>query len=66
MKVKALKRGFDGVVIREAGEVFEFKGEVGDWIVAVDEDAKPSKAAKVEESDEEVEAHEPKAHGKKK
>lgn len=35
MKVKAIKRGFDGVAVREAGEVFEFSGKLGKWMEKV-------------------------------
>jgi hypothetical protein len=32
IKVKAIKRGYDGVQVREVGEVFEFKGKLGSWM----------------------------------
>lgn len=39
MLVKAIKRGFDGVKLREPGETFEFEGKPGSWMEAVKEQA---------------------------
>lgn len=36
MKVKAIARGFDGNVVREIGDVFEFEGKLGKWMEKVD------------------------------
>ena len=38
---KALKRGYDGVKVIEAGEVFMFAGEPGSWMELADKSAKP-------------------------
>lgn len=35
---RALKRGFDGKVIREKDEKFEFTGAPGDWMKLVEND----------------------------
>lgn len=48
-KVKAIARGFDGIQIREEGEVFEFSGKLGKWMVVLDKESeKPAKDSKKE------------------
>lgn len=39
MLVKATKRGFDGVKLREPGDTFEFEGKPGSWMEPVKEEA---------------------------
>ncbi len=39
MKYQAIKRGFDGIVVREVGAVFEFEGKPGSWMKPVEEGA---------------------------
>jgi hypothetical protein len=43
-KYKALKKGYDGVKLREPGEVFEFDGKPGSWMQALDGQAAPAPA----------------------
>lgn len=57
MLVKAKARGFDGQVVREKGEVFEFKGKLGRWM-------EPYKA-EAPKAEKPVEAKAPVAKGKK-
>lgn len=33
MQVTAIKKGYDGVKVREIGETFEFDGPLGSWMV---------------------------------
>lgn len=42
-KYRAIKRGYDGVVVREVGVIFEFAGKPGSWMVPVEdkEEVKP-------------------------
>jgi hypothetical protein len=40
MRVKAIKKGYDGKQIREPGAVFEFEGKLGSWMEVVDEKKK--------------------------
>jgi hypothetical protein len=32
MLVKAIAQGFDGMALRQPGDVFEFKGKLGKWM----------------------------------
>lgn len=52
-KYRAIKRGYDGIVVREVGDVFEFAGKPGSWMepiedkkVEVVEEIKPKEKAK--------------------
>jgi hypothetical protein len=38
---KAIERGFDGIKVREVGEVFEFHGPKGKWMEKVDPAQEP-------------------------
>jgi hypothetical protein len=61
MKVKAIKRGYDGQQIREPGDVFEFKGKLGKWMIEVDDQGKPVKKEEPKAPKEPKEHKEPKA-----
>lgn len=58
MKVVAIKRGFDGQVVREVGEVFDFEGELGSWMKHAD-------MKKSDEKKQDLKAEKPKADAKK-
>lgn len=47
MQVKAIKRGFCGVKVREPGEEFPFKGKLGSWMKAVNEEVLPVAAESI-------------------
>ena len=56
-KVKAIKRGFDGFVVREVGEEFEFEGEIGSWMESLEDDKKAAAKSKdVKPADEKPKA----------
>lgn len=46
MRVKAIKEGFDGRQIRKEGEIFNFEGAKGSWMVEVDGHGNPVKGEK--------------------
>lgn len=55
MKVKAIKKGFDGE-IRNEGDIFDFEGKLGSWMEAIEEPKKRgSKKKKVEPEAEDQE-----------
>ena len=37
MRVRAKARGYDGVAVREEGDVFDFSGKLGSWMEPVDD-----------------------------
>jgi hypothetical protein len=48
MKVKATERGFDGIKVREPGEVFDYEGKLGTWMEPIEEETAQEPAAKAE------------------
>lgn len=37
-RYRAIRQGFDGKVVREPGEEFDFDGEKGSWMEAIDDE----------------------------
>lgn len=64
MKVRALRRGYDGKQIRDEGDEFEFAGPLGSWMEPIDADAprrgpgRPPKSSTNASSVDEVRLHE--------
>lgn len=66
-KYKALKRGFDGLKVREIGEEFNFLGKPGSWMKPVNAKAEAAEVAMVDELLEDAlehKAEKPEAKGK--
>lgn len=64
-KYKAIKRGYDGVKLREPGEVFEFSGKAGSWMEPLDKSAAPAKKGEPKEKGGKAVASGAKAPGAK-
>ncbi len=52
-KYKAIKPGYDGIKVREAGEEFEFDGKPGSWMETLEKpEAEEPEGAKARKSKE--------------
>lgn len=43
MKVRALKKGYDGKQLREKGDVFDYEGKLGSWMEPLEKAPKEKK-----------------------
>lgn len=64
MRVKATKEGWDGRQIRKPGEIFDFDGPKGLWMVEVDASGNPAKGEKVPSPERPVRAGASQTKGK--